>query len=158
MLKQVFAALAGLLLAAGAALAQSTPGFTTGQVPSAADWNSYFANKTDYPLKDAAVATSIASNVLTIDLNAGVWFSWTNNANITTLTIANRGTGVRTFFLMPVGNGSAFTQAGFSTVKWAGGVAPTVTSTSGAWDIYACSNPTATATFSCVISGQGFGP
>jgi hypothetical protein len=30
-------------------LAQSSPNFTTGQVPTAAQWNSYFAAKTDYP-------------------------------------------------------------------------------------------------------------
>jgi hypothetical protein len=40
-------AFGALLLTAAAADAQSTPGFYTGQVPSAAQWNSYFAAKQD---------------------------------------------------------------------------------------------------------------
>jgi hypothetical protein len=38
-----------LLLAAGPALAQTSPGFVKGQVPTAAQWNGYFAGKQDYP-------------------------------------------------------------------------------------------------------------
>lgn len=48
MLRVIFAAL--LLAAPTAALAQSSPGLVYGQVPTAAQWNSYFASKVDYPL------------------------------------------------------------------------------------------------------------
>jgi hypothetical protein len=43
-----------------AALAQSSPGLQYGQVPTAAQWNSYFANKADYPVS-AGVLTGILS-------------------------------------------------------------------------------------------------
>lgn len=36
------------LVATGYAFAQSNPGFVLGQVPTAAQWNSYFSNKLDY--------------------------------------------------------------------------------------------------------------
>lgn len=46
-MKQFIAAVLWLALAS-AALAQSTPNLITGQVPTAAQWNSYFAGKQDY--------------------------------------------------------------------------------------------------------------
>lgn len=39
--------LAAFLLLGGSALAQSTPGWVNGQIPSAAQWNQQFGNKTD---------------------------------------------------------------------------------------------------------------
>ncbi len=46
-MKRFLVACAALLLSASAALAQSSPGLTTGQVPSAVQWNGYFAAKQD---------------------------------------------------------------------------------------------------------------
>lgn len=45
--RTIIAALALISMCAGA-LAQSSPGLTFGQVPTAAQWNSYFAGKVDY--------------------------------------------------------------------------------------------------------------
>lgn len=47
MIRKILFALLALALA-GSAVAQSSPSFTTGQVPSAAQWNGYFAGKQDY--------------------------------------------------------------------------------------------------------------
>ncbi len=45
--KSFIAALFALLATAGSAFGQSSPGLTTGQVPTAGQWNSYFAAKQD---------------------------------------------------------------------------------------------------------------
>jgi hypothetical protein len=47
MKRLIFAAAAALLASAGLALAQSSPGLVFGQVPTAGQWNSYFAAKQD---------------------------------------------------------------------------------------------------------------
>jgi hypothetical protein len=44
----ILPSLVAALLWAGAAMAQSSPGLVNGQVPTAAQWNSYFAGKLDY--------------------------------------------------------------------------------------------------------------
>lgn len=46
-MRRLIVSLLALLLAASPAFAQSSPGLTTGQVPTAAQWNSYFASKQD---------------------------------------------------------------------------------------------------------------
>jgi hypothetical protein len=56
-MKKTIIAAAVLLLSSVAALAQSSPGLQFGQVPTAAQWNSYFAAKADY-LGSAACATA----------------------------------------------------------------------------------------------------
>lgn len=52
----------GLLAALGlvtGALAQSSPGLTYGQVPTAAEWNSYFSAKTDYPVSSSVITGAL---------------------------------------------------------------------------------------------------
>jgi len=63
---RALAFLAPLLFAATAALGQSSPNLVTGQIPTAAQWNSYFASKLDYTAPLAAIATTgSASNLIT---------------------------------------------------------------------------------------------
>jgi hypothetical protein len=52
------------------AFAQTSPGFTTGQVPTAAQWNSYFAGKADTSsgtLTNPTIISAIFSGGLTVD-------------------------------------------------------------------------------------------
>jgi hypothetical protein len=81
---------------------------------------------------------SISANTLTINLLNGNLFTCPLNANITTLTISNTPStsGVA------IGFGLAFTADGTlrtvtwpASVKWAGGTAPTLTSTNGKIDV-----------------------
>jgi hypothetical protein len=72
--------LAAALLWCGGALAQSSPGLTTGQIPSATQWNSFFAAKADWPGVFAAVNTWSAAQNFTNGLQVnGVDFNtaWT---------------------------------------------------------------------------------
>lgn len=90
----------------------------------------------------ATSAISIASNILTVDLLAGLSaevFTFTMNANITTMTINNIPTtgNVGSFVLIMTANGSGYTWSWLtSTVKWPGSNAPTMTTTNAKADIY----------------------
>ena len=57
-----------LLLVSSLAIGQSSPGLVNGQVPTAAQWNSYFANKMDYTLIAPCSGTN---NALTYSAGLG---------------------------------------------------------------------------------------
>jgi hypothetical protein len=62
--------LLAFMLLCGGALAQTSPGFTTGQVPTASNWNSYFAGKADTSngsLTNPTIISAIFSGGLTVD-------------------------------------------------------------------------------------------
>jgi len=48
---------------AGAALAQSSPGLVNGQIPTAAQWNSYFAAKQDWPPSGGSGAAVVETDM-----------------------------------------------------------------------------------------------
>lgn len=69
-----FSLLGCLLLASAGAQAQSSPGFVQGQVPTAAQWNSYFAGKLNYSPGGVPVAQggTGATDAATARLNLGI--------------------------------------------------------------------------------------
>lgn len=81
---------------------------------------------------------SIINNALTIDLINGNLFTCSLNANITTLTISNTPatSGVAIgFSLAFTADGTLRTVTWPASIKWAGGTAPTLTSTNGKIDV-----------------------
>ena len=82
MKKFIFAVLA--VLWPLAACAQSDPGFTTGQVPSAAQWNSYFDGKADYYSGSwtPAAAGSTGSGTLTYTTQVGQYIRVGNQVTV----------------------------------------------------------------------------
>jgi len=58
MKRYVLAAIAGVALS-GPAWGQSSPGWVTGQVPTAAQWNNAFAGKADYPVTGTGCPTCV---------------------------------------------------------------------------------------------------
>jgi hypothetical protein len=82
-------------------------------------------NKTITGLMETRVALP-ANN---IDLSTGNYFSKTITA-ATTFTVSNvPASGVAASFLLDLTNGGAFTITWFATIKWAGGLAPTLKAT-----------------------------
>lgn len=83
-------------------------------------------------------AVSISSNTLTLNLANGNVFACTLNANITTLTISNPASSglVSSFILQFTADGTARTVTWPAAVKWAGGTAPTLTSTNNKVDAF----------------------
>lgn len=86
-------------------------------------------------LAETFQAPAITANVLTIDLSTGTVFNVANTANITTMTLTNVPASLTSSFtLLFTANGSGFTQVYMSGIKWAAGVAPTLTTTNGKID------------------------
>lgn len=102
---------------------------------------------------------TISTNVLAIDLSLGSVFNVTNNANITTVTITNAIPGKTNSFTMVLSaNGTGYTQAGFSTFKFANNTPPTLTTTAGKYDILTFFTNDGGTTWFGFIAGQNFGP
>lgn len=101
---------------------------------------------------------SISSGTLTLNLENGNVFGVSLNANITTLTIQNpsaSGTAC-SFTLAFTADGTARTVAWGASVKWAGGVAPTLTSTNGKVDIFVFTTWDAGSNWYGFVAGQNF--
>lgn len=101
---------------------------------------------------------SINVGTLTLNLENGNVFGVSLNANITTLTIQNpsaSGTAC-SFTLALTADGTPRTVTWGASVKWAGGVAPTLTSTNGKVDIFVFVTWDAGTTWYAFVSGQNF--
>lgn len=112
-------------------------------------------------LKEKKTAPSIAANVLTIDCALGNFFAASLNANITSFTVSNiPAAGEAYGFVLEFtadGTGRTITWSFQGvTVKWAGGTAPTPTSTNGKKDTYVFYTYDAGATWIGAIVGQNF--
>ena len=82
-----------------------------------------------------AVYAPSAGSAWTIDLANGTAQKLTTNANAT-ITLPAASAGKSYTLLVAYGGAHTLTFAGGGTLKWAGGTAPTATSTSGKIDIY----------------------
>lgn len=102
-------------------------------------------------------APSITLNVLTVNLSNGNIFNVASNANVNTLTISNAQAGkANSFEIYATGNGSSQTWTWPASVKWAGGISPTLTSTNGKVDRFVFeTNDGGTTWFGSVV-GQNY--
>ena len=101
---------------------------------------------------------TINVGTLTLNLENGNVFGVALNANITTLTIQNpsaSGTAC-SFTLAFTADGTPRTVTWGASVKWAGGVAPTLTSTNGKVDIFVFVTWDAGSNWYAFVSGQNF--
>lgn len=101
---------------------------------------------------------SISSGTLTLNLENGNVFGVSLNASITTLTISNpsaSGTAC-SFTLAFTADGTARTVTWGASVKWPGGVGPTLTSTNGKVDIFTFVTWDAGTTWYGFTAGQNF--
>lgn len=107
-------------------------------------------------LKETKTAPSISSGTLTLDCSVGNVFAVSLNASITTLSFTNvpsNGTAYG-LTLMLTADGTARTITWGSAVKWAGGTAPTLTSTNAKVDVYVLVTHDGGTTWYAFTSGQ----
>ena len=82
LLRRLIFVIAALCATSGAAFAQSSPGLIYGAVPTAAQWNSFFAAKADYPITNpSAVCPTCALT------NAANIFTAAQTINLNTATL-----------------------------------------------------------------------
>ncbi len=101
---------------------------------------------------------TISSGTLTLNLETSNIFTVALNAAITTLTISNppaSGSG-GSFTLIFTADGTARAVTWPSSIKWAGGTAPTLTSTSGKIDTFAFFSSDAGTNWQGYVGGQNF--
>lgn len=101
---------------------------------------------------------TISSGTLTLNLETSNIFTVSLNAAITTITITNvpaSGSGA-SFTLIFTADGTARAVTWPSSIKWAGGTAPTLTSTSGKVDSFAFFTSDGGTTWQGYIGGQNF--
>ena len=112
---------------------------------------------TDYT--EAKTAPTISSGTLTLNLNDAQVFDVSLNANITTLTISNTdatSNTVNAFTLIFTMDGTARTVTWPGAVKWAGGTAPTLTSTNAKKDVLSFMSPDNGTTWLGFVGGQNY--
>lgn len=112
---------------------------------------------TDYT--EAKTAPTISTGTLTLNLNDAQVFDVSLNANITTLTISNTdatSNTVNAFTLIFTMDGTARTVTWPAAVKWAGGTAPTLTSTNGKKDVLSFMSPDNGTTWLGFVGGQNY--
>lgn len=134
--------------------------YTTASPVTTAGNNTYTGDQVYNGRVAVKYATAaISSNVLTIDLSASgaSVFNVTNNANITTFTISNPiASESTTFTLFITANGSGFTQAWGASVKWAGGAAPTLSTTNGSVNVITFTTNDGGTTWFGTVGGLSF--
>ena len=107
--------------------------------------------------RETSTAPAISSGTLTLDLSGSNFFAVSLNAAITTLTISNTpASSAASFTLEFTADGTARAVTWGSAIKWSGGTAPTLTSTSGKKDVFAFYSNDGGTTWQGFIGGQNF--
>jgi hypothetical protein len=107
--------------------------------------------------RETSTAPTISSGTLTLDLSGSNFFAVSLNAAITTLTISNTpASSAASFTLELTADGTARAVTWGSAIKWAGGTAPTLTSTSGKKDVFAFYSNDGGTTWQGFIGGQNY--
>lgn len=121
--------LTGVALTGGANVFTSTNSFSG---------VSTFTGRNDFQgYTETFTQPAISGGVLTTSLSTGSHFLVTFDADVSTLTISNAtASKAQSFVLALVANGTPHTVSWPASVKWAGGVAPTLTSTNGKVDFF----------------------
>jgi hypothetical protein len=150
---------------------------TTGKIPAIS--STYFANLSGTNLTGVALLGStnaftarndlktytetkatpaIAAGTLTLDLSAATQFVVALNANVSTLAVSNcPASGVTSFTLVFTADGTPRTVDWADiAVKWAGGTAPTLTSTNNKQDVFTFITYDACTSFHGFIAGLNF--
>ena len=104
----------------------------------------------------ASATTSISGGTVTLDLNAFTVFNISLNANITTFTIQNVQSAGRSssFVIIFTADGTARSVSWPLSFKWAGGSAPTLTTTNGKKDVFTFFTVDGGTSWQAFISGQ----
>lgn len=123
---------------------------------SAPSWVSTVSGLTVTGLKETKTAPAISSGTLTLNCSLGNVFAVSLNANITTLSFTNVPSTGTAFglTLMLTADGTARTITWGSSVKWAGGTAPTISSTNAKVDIFVLTTWDGGTTWFALVGGQ----
>jgi hypothetical protein len=107
--------------------------------------------------RETSTAPTISAGTLTLDLSGSNFFAVSLNAAITTLTISNTpASSAASFTLEFTADGTARAVTWGAAIKWSGGTAPTLTSTSGKKDVFAFYSNDGGTSWQGFTGGQNF--
>ncbi|HYE85054.1 MAG TPA: hypothetical protein VEA16_01775 [Vicinamibacterales bacterium] len=100
--------------------------------------NAFTARNDFYTYTETRAAPTISGGTLTLDLATASHFDVALNSNIATLTISNPPTSGKagSYTLVFTADGTPRTVSWPASIKWPGGVAPTLTSTNAKKDVF----------------------
>jgi hypothetical protein len=107
-------------------------------------------------LRETKTAPAISAGALTLNCSSGNVFAVSLNANITSITFSNVPTTGTAYALTLsfTADGTARTVTWGASVKWPGGTAPTLTSTSGKVDTFVLTTWDGGTTWYGFVAGQ----
>lgn len=110
------------------------------------------------PQQVLSIAAAITAGALTLNQEAAGYFTVANNANITTFNITNPAPAglLNAIQVELTANGTPYTQVYPSGTVWAGGVAPTLTTTNGKRDLLQFESRDGGTTWFGFVLGQNF--
>lgn len=131
----------------------SLTGNATGLAASAA-----LTTPTITGLNETRTALTISVGAVAVDCSIANVFTLFLNAAVTSLTFSNVPTAPKTygFTLAVTADGTARSLTWPASVKWAGGTAPTLTSTNGKIDIFVLSTWDGGTNWYAMVGGQNF--
>ncbi len=105
---------------------------------------------------DTAISAAISAGAVTLNLASGGLFYTSLNANITSITISTPAASglVSSFTWELIADGTARSITWPASVKWDGGVAPTLTSTNTKKDVFTFYTRDGGSTYMGFVSGQ----
>lgn len=109
--------------------------------------------------REPTSAPTISSGTLALNLNTAQVFLVSLDANVTTFTVSNTPADSNTlvgFTLILTADGTARTITWPASIKWAGGTAPTLTSTNLKKDVLSFITTAAGTTWLGFVGGQNF--
>jgi hypothetical protein len=117
----------------------------------------YVASGLDVSIIDKVQSLTITAGVIVLNLDAARLFTVTLSGPINTITITNASaTGSSNFVLIITYTGTPYSVSWPASMRWADGLAPTLTGTAGKSDIFTAFTVDAGSSFYAVITGKNF--
>ncbi len=113
-----------------------------------------FTGKAAFVSTHGTVVSDSDGSTITFDLSAGDTHTVTLGAS-RTLALSNHSVGQYFTIILVQGGSGSNTVTWFTTIKWAGGTAPTLTTTNGKADMFTCLEYSS-GNYYCSVAGQAF--
>lgn len=117
-----------------------------------------FTGRSDFQVYTETKTALTPAASVTVDLSLGSHFTLSMTTTVTTLTLSNPPTSGKAgaFTLACTGNGTSHPITWPASVKWAGGVAPTITTTNAKVDFFTFLTYDGGTTWFAFVGGQNF--
>lgn len=103
----------------------------------------------------APISNNSASGSISLNMAANRVFRLTLTGNVTSMTCSNPVSGI-TYEIKTKQGAGPYTVSWCSQIDWGAAGAPTLSSSSGQWDVFNCSYDSTGTVLNCAVAGKGF--